>query len=259
MNLQFVTLSKENHVGTIKINNPTSLNALNSQVISQLGLIAEEAEKDNEIFVVIITGEGRAFVAGADISEMVSLNKREGEEFGKKGAEVFRRIEQMKKPVIAAINGFALGGGCELAMACDIRIAADNAKFGQPEVGLGITPGFSGTVRMTKLIGPAKAKELIFTGRVIDASEALSIGLVNRVVPAAELMQSAIEMAGAIASKAPFAVKYSKESLNFSIDNNIDDSIRNECRLFGDCFSTSDQKEGMEAFLGKRKPNFENR
>ena len=177
----------------------------------------------------------------------------------KKGAEVFRRIEQMKKPVIAAINGFALGGGCELAMACDIRIAADNAKFGQPEVGLGITPGFSGTVRMTKLIGPAKAKELIFTGRVIDASEALSIGLVNRVVPAAELMQSAIEMAGAIASKAPFAVKYSKESINFSIDNNIDDSIRNECRLFGDCFSTSDQKEGMEAFLGKRKPNFENR
>ena len=172
---------------------------------------------------------------------------------------MFRTIEQMKKPVIAAVNGFALGGGCALAMACDIRIAADNAKFGQPEVGLGITPGFSGTVRMTKLIGAAKAKELIYTGRVIDAAEALSIGLVNKVVPAAELMQSAMEMASAIASKAPVAVRFSKECINFAVDNNTDDSNHKENELFGKCFETRDQKEGMEAFLGKRKAVFENR
>jgi len=259
MNLQFVTLSRENHVGIIKINNPASLNALNSRIISELGIAAAEAENDENLYAIIITGEGRAFVAGADISEMVSLDSMAGEEFGRKGADVFRKIEQMTKPVIAAVNGFALGGGCELAMACDIRIAADNAKFGQPEVGLGITPGFSGTVRMTKLIGAAKAKELIFTGRVIDAAEALSTGLVNKVVPAAELMQIAMEMAGAIASKAPVAVRFSKESINFAVDNNTDDSIQNECRLFGHCFSTKDQKEGMEAFLAKRKPIFENK
>ena len=259
MNLKFVTLSAENHVGTIRINNPTSLNALNSQIISELSAVAHQAENDDNIYAVILTGEGRAFVAGADISEMVSLSGPDGEEFGRKGAEVFRKIEQMKKPVIAAVNGFALGGGCELAMACDIRIAADNAKFGQPEVGLGITPGFSGTVRMTKLIGAAKAKELIFTGRVIDAAEALSIGLVNKVVPAAELMQSAMEMASAIASKAPVAVRFSKECINFAVDNNTDDSNHKENVLFGKCFETRDQKEGMEAFLGKRKAVFENR
>jgi enoyl-CoA hydratase len=259
MNLKFVTLSTENHVGTIRINNPASLNALNSEIISELSAVAHQAENDDNIYAVILTGEGRAFVAGADISEMVYLSGPDGEEFGRKGAEVFRKIEQMKKPVIAAVNGFALGGGCELAMACDIRIAADNAKFGQPEVGLGITPGFSGTVRMTKLIGAAKAKELIYTGRVIDAAEALSIGLVNKVVPAAELMQSAMEMASAIASKAPVAVRFSKECINFAVDNNTDDSNHKENVLFGKCFETRDQKEGMEAFLGKRKAVFENR
>lgn len=259
MNLKFVTLSAENHVGIIRINNPASLNALNSQIISELSAAAEQAENDDNIYAVVITGEGRAFVAGADISEMVSLSVKEGEEFGRKGADVFRKIEQLKKPVIAAVNGFALGGGCELAMACDIRIAADNAKFGQPEVGLGITPGFSGTVRMTKLIGAAKAKELIYTGRVIDAAEALSIGLVNKVVPAAELMQSVMEMANAIASKAPVAVRLSKECINFAVDNNTDDSNNTENILFGKCFGTRDQKEGMEAFLGKRKAVFENR
>ena len=259
MNLKFVTLSTENHVGTIRINNPASLNALNSEIISELSAVAHQAENDDNIYAVILTGEGRAFVAGADISEMVSLSGQEGEEFGRKGAEVFRTIEQMKKPVIAAVNGFALGGGCELAMACDIRIAADNAKFGQPEVGLGITPGFSGTVRMTKLIGAAKAKELIFTGRVIDAAEALLIGLVNKVVPATELMQSAMEMASAIASKAPVAVRFSKECINIAVDNKTDDSNHKENVLFGKCFETRDQKEGMEAFLGKRKAVFENR
>ena len=258
MNLEFVSLQKEGRTAIIKISNPPALNALNSKILTELSLALHEAESDKEVYAIIITGEGRSFVAGADIQEMSSLNPAEGEAFGKVGSDIFRSIEKSEKPVIAAVNGFALGGGCELAMACDIRIASDNAKFGQPEVGLGITPGFGGTVRMAKLIGPAKAKELIFTGRVIDAAEALSIGLVNKVVPAADILTSAIEMAKTIALKAPVAVRLSKKVINYATDYPTEESVTLENRLFGSCFGTLDQKEGMEAFLQKRKPEFRN-
>jgi enoyl-CoA hydratase len=259
MNLQFVSLKREGCVATLSINNPSSLNALNSAILTELSVTVEEISNDDSINVVIITGEGRAFVAGADIQEMAELNSADGELFGKRGTDLFRRIETLEKPVIAAVNGFALGGGCELAMSCDIRIASESAKFGQPEVGLGITPGFGGTVRMTKLVGPAKAKELIFTGRVIDAMEALSIGLVNKVVPAEELISEAHKMAEIIASKAPVAVRLSKKAINYSTDYPAEESASMENRLFGSCFDTLDQKEGMKAFLQKRKPEFNNR
>ncbi|MDD2491028.1 MAG: enoyl-CoA hydratase-related protein [Bacteroidales bacterium] len=259
MNLQFVSLYKEDHIGIITINNPSALNALNSTILSELSAVLDKAEEDDEILAIIITGEGRAFVAGADIQEMANLSSAEGEAFGKRGTDLFRRIETAEKPVIAAVNGFALGGGCELAISCDIRIASENAKFGQPEVGLGITPGFGGTVRMTKLIGPAKAKELIFSGRVIDAAEALSIGLVNKIVQPSELMSTALQMANSFASKAPIAVRLSKKIINYATDFPTEESTNLENRLFGSCFSTSDQKEGMEAFLQKRKPEFKNR
>lgn len=259
MQFQYLSIEKNNGVGVVKISNPATLNALNSKILSELNQMADIISSDEEISVVIITGEGRGFVAGADISEMANLNSKEGEAFSKYGSDVFRKIELMEKPTIAAVNSFALGGGCELAMACDIRIASEAAKFGQPEVGLGIIPGFSGTVRMTRIIGVSKAKELIFTGKVIDAQQALSCGLVNQVVPAEELMSVAMEMAATISSKALIAVKYAKQSIAYSLDNNMEDAIAFEQNLFGQCFATSDQKEGMEAFLNKRKPIFKNK
>ena len=259
MNLKHISLSVENHIGIITISNPPTLNALNSLIINELNQAIDVVAANNDIYVLIITGDGRSFVAGADISEMVNLNSIEGEAFGKTGSSVFRKIEKMEKPVIAAVNGFALGGGCELALSCDIRIASENAKFGQPEVGLGICPGFSGTVRMAKLLGPGKAKELIFTGKVIGATEALEIGLVNCVVKPEEIMEKAMEMAKTIAFKAPFAVKYSKEAINNAMDFDSEKSIEMETVLFGKCFSTEDQKEGMTAFINKRKPSFTNK
>ncbi|MDY3292927.1 MAG: enoyl-CoA hydratase-related protein, partial [Candidatus Egerieousia sp.] len=201
-------------VRVIKINNPEALNALNTAILKELDAAFTEVAEDNGILAVVLTGEGRAFVAGADISEMKSKNAIEGEIFGKLGASVFRKIELLPKPVIAAVNGFALGGGCELAMSCDIRLASAKAKFGQPEVGLGITPGFSGTQRMPRLIGMGKAKELIYTADIIDAAEAYRIGLVNHVYEPEALMEEAMKMAEKIASKAPIAVKNSKEAIN---------------------------------------------
>ena len=215
--------------------------------------------EDNGILAVVLTGEGRAFVAGADISEMKSKNAIEGEIFGKLGASVFRKIELLPKPVIAAVNGFALGGGCELAMSCDIRLASTKAKFGQPEVGLGITPGFSGTQRMPRLIGMGKAKELIYTADIIDAAEAYRIGLVNHVYEPEALMEEAMKMAEKIASKAPIAVKNSKEAINRGIQTDMDSAVAIEAYLFGLCFASEDQKEGMTAFFEKRKANFQNK
>ena len=212
---------------------------------------------DPETDVVILTGEGRSFVAGADIAEMSVMKAEEGRRFGELGAAVFRKIELMAKPVIAAVNGFALGGGCELAMACDIRIASAKAKFGQPEVGLGITPGFSGTQRLPRLVGLGKAKELIYTAAVIHAEEACRIGLVNKVVESEELMNECMAMAKTIAAKAPLAVRYAKEAINRGVETDMDTGIVIENGLFGLCFATTDQKEGMEAFLWKRKPEFE--
>ena len=246
-------------VRVIKINNPEALNALNTAILKELDAAFTEVAEDNGILAVVLTGEGRAFVAGADISEMKSKNAIEGEIFGKLGASVFRKIELLPKPVIAAVNGFALGGGCELAMSCDIRLASTKAKFGQPEVGLGITPGFSGTQRMPRLIGMGKAKELIYTADIIDAAEAYRIGLVNHVYEPEALMVEAMKMAEKIASKAPIAVKNSKEAINRGIQTDMDSAVAIEAYLFGLCFASEDQKEGMTAFFEKRKANFQNK
>lgn len=246
-------------VRVIKINNPEALNALNTAILKELDAAFTEVAEDNSILAVVLTGEGRAFVAGADISEMKSKNAIEGEIFGKLGASVFRKIELLPKPVIAAVNGFALGGGCELAMSCDIRLASAKAKFGQPEVGLGITPGFSGTQRMPRLIGMGKAKELIYTADIIDAAEAYRIGLVNHVYEPEALMEEAMKMAEKIASKAPIAVKNSKEAINRGIQTDMDSAVAIEAYLFGLCFASEDQKEGMTAFFEKRKANFQNK
>ena len=246
-------------VRVIKINNPEALNALNTAILKELDAAFTEVAEDNGILAVVLTGEGRAFVAGADISEMKSKNAIEGEIFGKLGASVFRKIELLPKPVIAAVNGFALGGGCELAMSCDIRLASAKAKFGQPEVGLGITPGFSGTQRMPRLIGMGKAKDLIYTADIIDAAEAYRIGLVNHVYEPEALMEEAMKMAEKIASKAPIAVKNSKEAINRGIQTDMDSAVAIEAYLFGLCFASEDQKEGMTAFFEKRKANFQNK
>lgn len=244
------------NIGIVKINYPQALNALNSQVLSELDSVFDEIAANGEIKAVVLTGEGKAFVAGADISQMSTLDAAAGKAFGEYGASVFRKIELLEKPVIAAVNGFALGGGCELSMCCDIRIASAKAKFGQPEVGLGITPGFSGTQRLPRIVGMGKAKELIYTADIINAQEALRIGLVNQVVEPEQLMDTAIAMARKIASKASIAVKYAKEAINRGMQTDIDSAIAIEANLFGLCFATADQKEGMGAFLQKRTPEF---
>ena len=243
-------------VCTLTISAPKSLNALNSNILKEMDDFLTNL--DEGVRALIITGDGeKSFVAGADISEMQSLNAEEGERFGAFGARVFRKIEVLPIPVIAAVNGFALGGGCELALACDIRIASTNAKFGQPEVGLGIIPGFSGTYRLTKIVGMGYAKEMIYTGRAIKADEALRIGLVNAVVPQAELMDKALELANQIAANAPLAVKAAKRCINDQYDMDADAAIQNENIFFGRCFATEDQKLGMKAFLEKGKYEFQ--
>lgn len=259
MQEQKIIIQKENHIATVTINEPKTLNALNSKLLEELGAAFDMLANDTEVRVIILTGAERAFVAGANIQEMSGLNYDQAKVFGAKGASVFRKIETCPQPVIAAVNGFALGGGSELAMACDIRIASEKAKFGQPEVGLGITPGFSGTQRMARLIGFAKAKELIFTGKVITADEALAIGLVNRVVAPESLMDEVQAMAADIAKQAPIAVQKSKEAINNGWDMGIDKGIDYEVELFAQCFETEDQKNGMNAFLKKEKVDYKGR
>lgn len=259
MTYKYLCISTENQICTLKISNPSQLNALNSSLLKELDEAVGEIETNQDIRVLIITGEGRSFVAGADISEMADLDSIAAGEFAFSGASVFRKIELLPIPVIAAINGFALGGGCELALACDIRIASENAKLGQPEVSLGITPGFSGTVRLSRIVGVAKAKELIYTGKVIDASEAFSIGLLNKVYTAETLMDEVNKMAEKIAGNAPIAVRNAKRSINDSVDLSSDEAIKNEMRLFASCFSSEDQKDGMKSFLNKSKTKFNNR
>ena len=249
-----VLLEKKGHYAVATINRPKALNALNSQVLEDLNELVDLVTADEEIRALVLTGAGeKAFVAGADIGEMSTLTKAEGEAFGKKGNDVFRKLETMPVPVIAAINGFALGGGCELSMSCDIRICADTAVFGQPEVGLGITPGFGGTQRLARLVSPGMAKQLIYTARNIKADEALRIGLVNAVYPAAELLAAAEKMADTIAKNAPIAVRACKKAINEGLDVDMDAALVIEEKLFGSCFETADQKEGMGAFLEKRK------
>ena len=240
----------------VTISSPATLNALNSTILAELDAMVDSLPATTR--ALVFTGEGKAFVAGADISEMARLSEAEGLAFGRRGATVFKKIEDLPFPVIAAVNGFALGGGCELAIACDIRIASAKAKFGQPEVGLGIIPGFSGTVRLPKLVGQGMAKELIYTGRMIDASEALRIGLVNGVVEPEELEGAVDALLAAILKNAPIAVRYAKACINGNYDLSADESIALENRYFAKCFTTEDQKEGMAAFLEKRKAIFKN-
>ena len=249
-----VLLEKKEHIAVATINRPKALNALNSEVLSDLDELVDIVTADQDIYALIITGSGeKAFVAGADIAEMSTLTKEGGEAFGKHGNDVFRRIETLPIPTIAAVNGFALGGGCELSMSCDIRLCADTAVFGQPETGLGITPGFGGTQRLARIVGTGKAKEMIYGARNIKAEEAYRIGLVNNVYPAEELMPAAKKLASTIARNAPIAVRNCKRAINEGIQVDMDQAIVIEEKLFGSCFETCDQKEGMNAFLEKRK------
>ena len=255
MEYNFLKVERNEGITVMKISAPKSLNALNSTILKEIDDFIGSLDATTR--VLIITGDGeKSFVAGAAISEMAHLDEPQGFEFGRLGAQVFRRIETLPIPVIAAVNGFALGGGCELAMSCDIRIASNKAKFGQPEVGLGIIPGFSGTYRLPKLIGQGYAKEMIYTGKVIRADEALRIGLVNAIYEPEELMDKAMEMAQMMLKNAPVAISLAKQSINEGYDLDADGAIGLENKLFGKCFATSDQKEGMDAFLNKRKAAF---
>lgn len=259
MEYKNIFLQKEERVAVITISRPKALNALNTETLKELDFAIDEIANDDEIYAVILTGDGKAFVAGADITEMKDLDVMCARKFGNLGNKVFRKLETLEKPVIAAVNGFALGGGCELSMACDIRIASSKAKFGQPEVGLGITPGFGGTQRLARLVGTGMAKQLIYTGDIINAEEALRIGLVNKVVEPEQLIEEVKLLAKKIASNAPIAVKLSKTAINRGLQMDIDTALMYEAEIFGECFSTVDQKNGMKAFLEKTEKRFENK
>ena len=252
--MENVILEKQGHVSIITINREKALNALSTAVLKDLEEAVQTVENDADTYCAIITGAGsKSFVAGADIAEMKDKNVEEAAEYGAYGNKIFRMIETMHCPVIAAVNGFALGGGCELAMSCDIRIASENAVFGQPEVGLGITPGFGGTQRLARLVPAGIAKEMIFTARNIKADKALAIGLVNSVVPSEELMPTVLKMANGIAKNAPIAVSQAKKAINEGLQTDIDGGIQIEVKRFSDCFATEDQTYGMECFVNKVK------
>ncbi|WP_206460004.1 enoyl-CoA hydratase-related protein [Anaerovorax sp. IOR16] len=254
--MSVVVTEKKDKVAIIKINRPEAMNSLNGEVLQAISDAVDAAASDVEVEVLLFTGEGKAFVAGADIAAMSVMDEKAGNEFGTFGSAVFRKIETLEKPSIAAINGFALGGGCELSMSCDMRIASEKAKFGQPEVGLGITPGYSGTQRLPRIVGKAKAMELILTGDIITAQQAAEIGLVNKVVSPETLMDEAMALAAKITKNAPFAVRASKKAIQMGVELPMSEAIALETELFGQCFATEDQKEGMGAFLEKRKAEF---
>ena len=257
--MSLVLYEAKDAIGIITINRPEALNALNADVLTALNEVLDQIDQ-NTIRAIIVTGSGdKSFVAGADIAQMSKLTAAEGEAFGKKGNDVFLKLESFPIPTIAAVNGFALGGGCELSMACDMRICSDNAVFGQPEVGLGITPGFGGTQRLARIAGVGMAKQMVLSARNIKAEEALRIGLVNAVYPQAELMDEAMKLTGAIAKNAPIAVRASKRAINEGLSLPIEEAVVVEEKAFGSCFETHDQIEGMSAFLEKRKEkNFTN-
>ncbi len=258
--MSFVNLEQQGGIAIVTMNRPEALNALNDQVLRDLDRVLDEIEAKEDIYVVILTGAGRSFVAGADIGQMKDFSAVEAKKFGAYGNQVFLKLENLTKPVIAAVNGFALGGGCELAMACDIRLASDKAKFGQPEVGLGITPGFGGTQRLARIVGVSNAMELILTAKVIKAEEAQRIGLVSRVCPAEELMAQAMELAQAIAANAQVAVRQSKAAIRRGLQTDMATGTAFEAEAFGLCFSTLDQKAAMTAFVNKEKlDGFQNR
>lgn len=255
-----ILLDIKDKTALVTINRPDKLNALNHQTLTELKNVFQELRNNDDVYSVILTGSGeKAFVAGADISELNKLNMLEGKKFAEFGQSVFNTIENFKKPVIAAVNGFALGGGCELALACHFRIASENAKFGQPEVNLGIIPGYGGTQRLARLVGSGRAMELILTGDMIDANEALRIGLVNKVIPAAELQAKVFEIAQKINSKGQQAIRLAIEAVNATDKMNLQDGLDFEAVLFAMCCGTEDFKEGTSAFLEKRKPAFKNK
>jgi len=256
---EFSTLlvTEENGVAVVTINRPKALNALNSTVLDELSVAFDELAANDNAKVIILIGSGdKAFVAGADITQMKDMNVIEGKLFAEKGQHVFTKIEQFPKPIIAAVHGFALGGGCEIAMACDIRVASDAAKFGQPEVGLGIIPGFGGTQRLARLVGRGMAKLLIYTADIIDAQEALRIGLVQKVVAPEALLAEAQSIAKRILKKSTIAVNLAKDAINRGMEMDIPNAMQYEAYIFGTCFASEDQTEGMTAFVEKRKPAF---
>lgn len=254
MNYATLLTTQENGIFMVTVNRPDKMNALNKDVMSDLDAVVNEIQNNSEIKAAIITGTGqKAFVAGADISEFAGLSKEEGMQLAKKGQDIFSKIENCNKPIVAAVNGFALGGGCELAMACHFRVASDNAKFAQPEVNLGLIPGYGGTQRLTQLIGKGRALELLMTGNMIDASIALEYGLVNHVVPQEDLLPKAKMILQLIISKAPLAIGNCIAAANAAFSET---GYQAEVNAFGECFATNDMKEGTAAFLEKRKPHF---
>ncbi|MGB8954719.1 MAG: enoyl-CoA hydratase-related protein [Tumebacillaceae bacterium] len=257
MDYQNIIFEEKDGVGLIMLNRPNARNALNSALLDELGHALDAVEKSETIKVLVITGAGeKAFAAGADIAEMATKSAIEGRTFSARGMESISKLSTIPQPTIAAVNGFALGGGCEVILACDIRIASTKAKFGQPEVNLGVTPGFGGSQRLPRIVGEGIAKELLFTGDMIDANRAYEIGLVNRVVEPEALLDTAWEMAQKIASKGQIAVRLTKQGVNAGLNMDLERGLQYETELFGLSFSTEDQKEGMAAFLEKRSANF---
>jgi enoyl-CoA hydratase len=255
MSFETLLVTRDGAVEIVTVNRPNVLNALNSQTISELGQVMRGVQTDSAVRAVIVTGAGeKSFVAGADINELAVLSPAEGQRHGRRGQEVFDLIERLGKPVVAAINGFALGGGCELAMACTLRVAADHARFGQPEINLGLMPGYAGSQRLPRLVGKGRALEMLLTGDMVSASRAYEIGLVNKVVPSAELMTEAKKIASALAGKAPLATRYIIEAVNHGLALPLAEAQLLEASLFGLIASTEDMKEGTKAFLEKRQP-----
>ena len=251
MALVMLLYEKKGAVGILTVNRPEALNAINSALLDELYDKVSEIAADESVRCLILTGSGKAFVAGADIGEMKDLSKQEGYEFGMRGHRSFTAVENLEIPVIAAVNGYALGGGCELALCADIRIASERAKFAQPEVGLGITPGFGGTQRLIRTVNRAKAMEMILTARTVSAQEALEMGLVSRVVPGEELMNTALALAESIAANAPVAVRNAKAAVRRSYARELNEDLEAEAKLFADCFETEDQRMAMTAFVNK--------
>ncbi|MCC0705783.1 enoyl-CoA hydratase-related protein [Clostridioides sp. ES-S-0190-01] len=258
-NLKNLKVEVKDKVCVITINRPKALNALNNDTLRELSQVIDAVSEKDEILGVIITGEGKVFVAGADIRQMQNYKSEEGRKYAGYAQGIFDKIEALEKTVIAAVNGYALGGGCELAMSCDIRIASEKAIFGQPEVNLGVIPCFGGTQRLSRLVGIGIAKELIFTGRQVDAEEAKSIGLINKVVPSDLLLQESMNMMNQIVEKAPIAIRYAKVVINKGIDMDLKNALELEKDIAGLTFATRDKQEGMNAFIEKRKPIFENK
>jgi enoyl-CoA hydratase len=256
MTYELLTFAVADRIATITVNRPDKLNALNDALMGELGLAIDEAVRRDDVGAVLLTGAGRAFVAGADINELAGQDAVQGKARAERGQRTFRKFEVSPKPTLAAVNGFALGGGCELAMACHIRLASDKAKFGQPEVKLGIVPGYGGTQRLPRLVGKGRALELLLTGEMIDAAEAYRIGLVNRVLPGDELLPAARAMLGTIAAQGPLAVALCIEAVDRGLDMDLDDGIALEAAHFGLLSQTADKAEGMQAFLAKRAATF---